>query len=303
MIFGLDIGGSKIEIAVFNDDLQPVDRWRVATPKKSYSHFVEALASLVHEADQKFEQAPVVGIGMPGLVDQEGRSLSVNIPAANGQNVAKYLSKKIDRPVVSENDCRCFALSEAVGGAGDDYSTVYGAIIGTGAAGGFTINGELLPSRQGIAGEYGHQQLCAKLKQKYLLPLKRCGCGLPSCYEGYISGPGLVFLGRHFGCFRETAQDIVAAWQEGDEAAKVTMNCYIDLLGALFSTLVMAYDPEAIVVGGGMSLSPGLLEALPKSVENYLFAHFSSPPILRAKFGDSSGARGAAILARRAINA
>ena len=303
MIFGLDIGGSKIEIGVFDDNLQPVKRWRTSTPKNNYVQFIDTMVSLIREADLKFERAPVVGIGMPGLVDPQGKSLSANIPAANGKNVAADLSKKIDRNVVAENDCRCFALSEAVGGAGDSYSTVYGAIIGTGAAGGFTIDGKLLPSRQGIAGEYGHQQLSAKLQQKYMLPLKQCGCGLPSCYEGYISGPGLVFLGQNFGCFKDTAKEIVEAWHEGEDTATVTMHCYVDLLGASFSTLIMSYDPDAIVVGGGMSLSPGLLETLPSSIENHLFGSFTSPPILPAKFGDSSGARGAAILAKRSVDA
>lgn len=299
MIYGLDIGGTKIEIAVFSDTMEQLDSWRTETPTRDYEAFLQALVNLIEEADTRFDTKGIVGIGMPGLIDGSGNSLCSNIPAATGHNVVADLSARLGRQVVCENDCRCFALSEANGGAGDAHDTVYGAIIGTGAAGGFTIGGTLLASRQGIAGEYGHLQLPATLQQKYNLPIRPCGCGLQGCFEGYISGPGLLYLHGHFdGPFRDVPS-IVDAWRNGETTSTETMACYMDILGASFATLVMSYDPSVIVLGGGVSLIEEVLEELPSAIQNHLFSQFTAPPVVRAKFGDSSGVRGAAILARQ----
>ncbi len=299
MIYGIDIGGTKIEIAVFDIGLQELDSWRTTTPASDYNAFITTLAELIEEADSRFDIKGAVGLGLPGLVDVNGNSLCANIPAATGHNIVADLSGKIDREVVSENDCRCFALSEAVGGAGEGHSTVYGAIIGTGAAGGFTIDGKLLSSRQGIAGEYGHLQLPAILQHKYRLPIRKCGCGLPSCFESYISGPGLLFLHAHHGGLHRDVPTIVEAWRKGETTASETMSCYMDILGASFAAIVMSYDPSVIVLGGGISLIDEVIEELPAAIQNHLFSQFGAPPILKAKFGDSSGVRGAAILARQ----
>lgn len=299
MIYGLDIGGTKIEIAVFSDTMEQLDSWRTETPTQDYAAFLQTLVTLVKEADSRFDTKGLIGLGMPGLIDASGKSLSANIPAANGHDIVADLSAKLNRQVVCENDCRCFALSEANGGAGDGHPTVYGAILGTGAAGGFTVGGKLLTTRQGIAGEYGHLQLPATLQQKYDLPIRPCGCGLHGCFEGYISGPGLVYLHSHFDGPFTDVPSIVAAWRNGETTATETMICYLDILGASFATLVMSYDPNIIVLGGGISLIEEVIEELPPAIQNHLFSHFTAPPITRAHFGDSSGVRGAAILARQ----
>lgn len=297
MIYGLDIGGTKIEIAIFSDTLELIDSWRSQTPTDHYENFINCMKNLIESADEKYGSKGSVGIALPGLVDSEGRSLSANIPAANGQRVAVDLAQKIDRHVVCENDCHCFAISEANGGAGDGCYSVYGAIIGTGAAGGFTIDGLLQKGRQGIAGEYGHLQIPAFLQQKYNLPLHPCGCGLPSCYEGYISGPGLTKLYQHFSGKDDTTVNIVSAWRNGDVTATTAMECYLDILGSSFSTLVLSYDPDIIVVGGGMSLIDEVIDQLPDHITNHIFKGYTAPRVVRAMHGDASGARGAAILA------
>lgn len=299
MIYGLDIGGTKIEIAIFNQELEQLESLRVPTPTVSYSDFINALVTLVTQADSKYGVTGRVGIGMPGLVTPNGKSLSANVPCVNNKNVAADLAIHLNRPIAIENDCRCFALSEAVAGAGREYRNVYCAIIGTGAAGGFAIDGKLCTSRQGIAGEYGHQQLPAFLQQRYRLPLKCCGCGLPSCFEGYISGPGILYLNKHFDGDSADVASLVKLWHEGDDRATATFECYLDLLGASFATLVMSYDPDVIVLGGGISLIDDIIERLPGSIEHHLFTNFTAPKIIRAQFGDASGARGAAILARQ----
>lgn len=299
MIYGLDIGGTKIEIAIFDDTFTLQKNWRVATPTQDYDAYLKTLVDLINEADDMHKSKGLVGLGMPGIADASGQALCPNIPAASGQNIIADFSKLIDRPITIQNDCRCFALSEANGGAGEGYDTVFGAILGTGAGGGFTIDGKLLKSRQGIAGEYGHRQIPALLQQKYDLPLRACGCGLPSCYEGYISGPGMQFLYRHFGGQDKTAPDIVKAWRQGDVRAIKTLTCYMDILGASMASLVMCYDPDVFVLGGGVSLIDEIVDQLPANINYHLFTNFSSPPVVRAKFGDASGARGAAILAKQ----
>lgn len=303
MIYGIDIGGTKIEIAVFDEHLSLQDRWRIATPLDAYDTFIIAIKELVFEADRRFDCKGKVGLGMAGLRDQSGLSLSANITVTNGNNVPKDLEKAIERPVACENDCRCFALSEANGGAGDGYETVYGAILGTGAAGGFVANGSLIHSRQNIAGEHGHLQLPAFLQEKYQLPLRECGCGLPSCYESYISGPGMEFIHQQFGGKDNSVIELIELWRHDDKVAVKTMNCYLDILGSCLSNIVLYYDPQVIVMGGGISLIDEVIAKAPECINQYLFKGFSAPPIVCAKFGDASGTRGAAILARGNDNA
>jgi len=303
MIYGIDIGGSKIEIAVYDEGINLQDSWRVNTPTGDYQTFLDTLTTLIIEADQRFDCLGKIGLGMAGLIDKNNLSLSANIAVANGKDIAKDVGDIVGRHITCENDCRCFALSEANGGAGVGYSTVYGAIIGTGAAGGFVIDRKLLKSWQNIAGEYGHLQLSAVLSQKYNLPLRKCGCGLASCYEGYISGPGLQFLHKHFNDVDLSVLDLLNSWRDGDKAAISTIDCYLDLLGACLSNIVLSYDPDIIVLGGGISLIDEFVTAIPQKIENHLFKGYRAPPVVTAKFGDASGTRGAALLARGAANA
>jgi N-acetylglucosamine kinase len=200
------------------------------------------------------------------------------------------------RSITIDNDCRCIALSEARGGASDGFAHVFGAILGTAAAGGLAISGQLYKSCQRIAGEYGHLQLSATLQQKYQLPSRPCGCGLPNCVEGFIGGPGLLFLNRHFGGNASSVPNLIENLRIGEPKACVTFDCYIDLLGASFAALILSYDPDIIVLGGGLSLIDEIIEQLPAAIEPHLFNGFTPPPIVRAKFGDASGVRGAALL-------
>lgn len=298
MIYGIDIGGTKIEIAIFDEKLSHIESWRIGTPHKSYAEFTKALAEMIFEADHKYDCKGKVGLGMAGLSDHNGFCLSANIPVANGKNIPRDIGKLVDRPVVSENDCHCFALSEANDGAGAGFESVYGAIIGTGAAGGYVVNGTLIKGRQKIAGEYGHLQLSAHLREKYNLPLRQCGCGLPSCYEGYIAGPGLAFIHYHLTGEKITVQELVKRWRLTSPEAIPTLECYLDILGSCFANIIFNYDPHVIILGGGISLIDEILEGLALRINQHIFTGFSAPPIVCAKFGDASGARGAALLAR-----
>ncbi|MCJ8293842.1 MAG: ROK family protein [Colwellia sp.] len=299
IIYGLDIGGTKIEIGVFTDELQLIDSWRTPTPTTSYSEFVSTIINLINEANSRYEKKAIVGIGMPGIIDKNGLVKSANVPCSTGKNIIADLNDILNCSISIGNDCRLFALSESVGGAGEGYKRVYGAIIGTGAAGGFCIDGQLYNGRSGFAGEYGHLPVSAFLIDKYKLPLKTCGCGLIGCYEAYVSGPGLSWIYQHFGAQTTDTFHFVQRLNAGDEIAKATFNCYMDLLGASFASLILSYDPDIIVVGGGISKIDQVIESLPFYVNKHLFTGVECPLIKRAKYGDSSGVRGAAILRKQ----
>lgn len=303
MIYGIDIGGTKIELVAFDADLAVVDRRRVATPTQDYERFLDTIVALVEEADARFRMQPPVGLGIPGLVDRMGRSFCANVPGAMGRQIAPDLASRLGRPISAENDCRCFALSEARGGAGAGHRIVFGAILGTGAGGGLVLDGRLERGRQGIAGEYGHLPLPAGLQQAYGLPRRMCGCGLPGCVEAYVAGPGLVALGRHFGIDAPEPAALVAAWRAGEPAAVRTRDCLLDILGSTFASMVKLYDPDIFVLGGGLSLIDEIVEMLPAAIGSHLFPGFPPPPVARARFGDSSGVRGAAILAQNGSRA
>ena len=239
---------------------------------------------------------------MPGLVDREGRALCANLPGVTGHHVACDMAARIGRRVAMLNDTRAFALSEAVGGAGEGHRVVFGAILGTGAAGGLVIDGRIEDGHRGLAGEYGHLPLPAALQQRYGLPLLRCGCGLPACLEAYVAGEGLIRLARHFGADVADSRALAAAWRGGDAAALATREAFLDLLGAAFANIVKLCDPDVIVLGGGLSLIDEVCAMLPEAIASHLFAGLAAPPVLRARFGDSSGVRGAAILAQSRIS-
>lgn len=298
---GIDIGGSKIELVAFaveGSALREAFRERIATPGQDFALFVDSIAALVQRADAALGLAAPVGIGLPGLADpHSGRQLSSNVPALNGRVVAPALERALGRKTVIGNDCQCFALSEAQGGAAAGFASMFGAILGTGAGGGFCAGGQLLRGLNGIAGEWGHWPAPAHLLQEYGLPLIDCPCGRRGCLERYVSGPGMVQLHRHFG--GDGAEPMVLAGRAnvGDAIAIQALGAHLELLAHALSNLVLSYDPHAIVLGGGLSQLPHLYQDLPSAVGRHLFRGACVPPILPPRFGDAGGARGAALLA------
>ena len=293
---GVDIGGTKMEVGLFDHAFTLIKSWRVATPTSNYQEFLFQLVDLIQTAQAMSAEKATVGVGMPGILDKQGQVTSANIPCANGQTIKTDLEDKLNLNVAIENDCRLFALSEAVGGAGANSRIVYGAIIGTGAGGGLCVEGKLFQSTNHIAGEYGHLPVSAELVAKYSLPIRQCGCGLRGCAETFIAGPGLGFLYQHFGANTDSTLDLVNAYKSGDEIATKTFNCFIDLLGSSLASLVLSYDPDTIVLGGGLSKISAIYPVIKKATEAHLFKGVTAPNIVPAVYGDSSGVRGAAIL-------
>jgi N-acetylglucosamine kinase len=302
---GVDIGGSKIELVAFVEQeaggaLVERHRRRVATPRDDFAAFEQAVVELVAEGDAVLGQAASVGIGLPGIVDvQTGRQLSSNVPALNGRLVAQSLAERLARPVFIGNDCQCFALAEAQGGAAEGLPSMFGAIIGTGAGGGYCIGGRLVTGYNGIAGEWGHTGLPATLLDRHRLPVLDCPCGLRGCLERYVSGTGMAWLHGHLSGETADAAALAARAGQGDALARRTLEVHLDLLAHGLSMIVLAYDPHAIVLGGGLSKLPYLYEQLPAAMSRHLFAGLRLPALRPPRFGDAGGARGAALLARQ----
>ncbi len=299
MIYGLDIGGTKIEMAVFQPDFSLVERWRVPTPTADYALFLQTVGAQVALADQKYGHKAAVGIALPGVVAPQGLVTSSNVACLNRQLVGIDLTARLQRPVAIGNDCRLFVLSEALLGAGRNYRRVFGVILGTGAGGGLCVDGELYQGRHQLAGELGHQSIAARVLAKYQLPLYRCGCGLEGCAETYISGTGLARLYTHFSQQEVTTYDWLLALRAGDAVAQHCFACYLDALGGALAAQVLVYDPDVLVLGGGLSDIDEIFAALPAAISRHLFAGVEVPPLRRAEFGAASGERGAAILGAR----
>jgi len=302
MYYGIDIGGTKMELVACDANLQVRHRQRVPTPTDDYDSFVDALASLVLQADATLGVRAPVGLGVPGIIDSiSGKHLSANVPCLTGRLLLPVLRQRLDRVVVIGNDCQCFALSEAHGGAANGAPSMFGLIIGTGAGAGYVVNGHLVRGRNGVAGEWGHLPISPSLLEQYGLPVLPCACGRQACLERYVSGTGLRQLHALASGTAGINADLLAqAYKEGAPMAKRVFDMHLDLLGSALAQIVLAYDPHVVVLGGGLSQLPHLYRGLPSATAAHLIPGMSVPPILPPAFGDAGGARGAALLAAQA---
>lgn len=300
MHYGIDIGGTKTEFAVFDKNFNRITSHRTATVTNDYSGFISSIRSSLADADEIYGKTCSVGVGVPGILDNAGRSFSVNVPCLNGKCVQKDLLDALKRPVQCINDVRAFALSEAYGGAADGFETMAGVILGTGAASGFCQRGDLNLGMNGIAGEWGHLPVASTLAEEHGLPLFPCTCGARGCLENYVSGPGLARLAFHYLGQETKPADCIALARQGDPHASKVVTVWIDCIASVLAQIILHLDPEVIVIGGGMSKVSELYERLPLVTPNHLFSGVVLPTICQAKFGDDSGVRGAAIIGSRA---
>lgn len=292
---GIDVGGTKIEACLFDERFRTLERRRVETARGSYEELLDSIAAEVKWLDERAGAAVHIGVGLPGLVDHHsGRSLTSNLPAT-GRPLRADLTARLNRPVTMANDTKCFALSEANGGAGEGAQTVLGLILGTGVGAGVVHRGRLVLGHNDLPGEIGHIGIPATLTEKYRLPELPCGCGRSGCYETLVSGPGLKRLAEHLGLAGQTPQEIARAARAGEEKAGAVLRLWLSLLAELIFTAQCTIDMDCVVLGGGLSLIP--------DVAQQLAAEFRARALgareIRfavARFGDASGARGAAML-------
>lgn len=303
-VYGIDIGGTKIELVAYDAHLQVLYRKRIDTPTQNYVDFLDALSTLVEDADQIVGKSVAIGMGVPGLIDSAtGKHMSSNVPALNGKVLLPDLEVRFQRHIALGNDCQCFALSEAHGGAAQGHVSMFGAILGTGVGGGYCVGGQLIRGSNGLAGEWGHCAVSPVLLNQYYLPIFQCACGLSGCLERYVSGKGLSELYRYVAgdvsSIPLDAHRIAELFLQGDPVAVRTFNIHLDLLAQGIANLVMTIDPHIIVLGGGLSQMEHLYTGLPIAVEKHLFKNVRVPPIVPPVFGGAGGARGAALLAKK----
>jgi len=299
--YGVDVGGTKIELAVYDQSFKRVDALRVATPDSGYDAFLETLLSMVLQKDSQYACCASVGVGVPCRFDDDRNVYSVNIPYLDGIPLASDLSHTLERPVSVENDSKAFAFSEYFGGAANGKGRVLGLILGTGVAGGMVVSGSVLAGRQGVAGEFGHTPIAATVIRQHNLPIRDCPCGLQGCYEQYLAGPALLWLAQNAGYGFVSVVELVAALEAGDMQAQRVMAVYRDILAGFLAKITLFYDPDVIVLGGGLSNIRTLYSGLNEEAQKYILAGATLPPVVSPRFGDASGSRGIAILGREAF--
>ena len=289
---GIDFGGTKIEIVVLAPDGSVALRRRVPNPG-TYDAALRTVSELVRLAEADTGQGCSVGVGIPGAISPStGLVRNANSVWLNGRAFDRDLSAVLGRTVRVENDANCFALSEAADGAGRGYDVVFGVILGTGCGGGIVSNGVLLAGRHRIAGEWGHTPL--PWPEQADLPLPPCFCGNAGCLERYIAGPSLAAACDGPG--HADASAIPARAAAGEAHAIAVLAQHADRVARGLSVIVNILDPDAIVIGGGLSNMAHLYEAVPGLMRRRVLADRADTPVLRNLHGDSSGVRGAAWL-------
>lgn len=283
---GIDLGGTKIEGVVMSRERAILRRERINTPH-TYHDIVRAVAELVAAL---WATAPgaSVGIGAPGASDALGLIYNSNSVCLNGRPLRADLEAALGRPVRMVNDANCLALSEATDGAAAGAGVVFGVILGTGVGGGVVVRGHVLSGPHGIAGEWGHNPLN--------LAGPKCYCGRRGCVETYLSGPAFAADFRRAGGADLTPPEIVAAARGGDAVAQACLARYLERFGRALAVVINILDPDVVVLGGGMSNVDEIYAEGPHRVRRHVFHPGWRGRIVKNRWGDSSGVRGAAWL-------
>ena len=335
MHIGIDLGGTKTEVICLDaDDGRELFRHRIPSAREDYQATVENIAALVALAEEKLSQKGTVGIGIPGTVSADtGLVKNANSTWLNGKPLDKDIAGAIGRPVRVENDANCFALSEAIDGAAAGKSVVFGVIIGTGCGGGVAVNGRPLSGCNRIAGEWGHNPLpaprlyhdaafpptdlfgagaeinptyAAKPRPVYFtadqdwseFPGLPCYCGKRGCIETWISGTGFKQDYARVTGDPLSTHAIIDNAGNGEPRAVAALERYIDRLARALAGIINTLDPDAIVLGGGMSNVAALYDRVPQAWNAHVFSDVCHTPLLPPRHGDSSGVRGAAWLGK-----
>ena len=294
MRIGIDLGGTKIEVVALDADGRERFRKRVASPRGDYDGTIEAVASLIADAERAAGPA-TIGIGIPGTISPAtGLVKNANSTWLNGRRLADDLTSRLGRPIRLANDANCLALSEAADGAAAGQPVVFAVIIGTGTGGGLVVDGRIVVGANAIAGEWGHNPL--PWPDPSELPGPACYCGRFGCIETFLSGPGLSRDHEAACGERLEAQLIAGRAGDGDERARATLDRYESRLARGLASIINVVDPDVIVLGGGLSNIERLYERVPAIWTQYVFSDHIATRLVKARYGDSSGVRGAAWL-------
>lgn len=294
--WGIDLGGTKIEGVVFDQSAldRPVCRLRVPTEaEKGYEHVLGQITKLCDliRAETGLPLPERIGMGTPGAIDpRTGKLKNSNTQCLNGERLGVDLEARQDVKFILANDANCFALAESIFGAGRNFPTVFGVILGTGVGGGIVVNGQVLAGCHGIAGEWGQMMLDANG------PLSNHGTR--GTVEAFIAGPALErFYAERSGEHRKLKEIAERATKKIDPDASLTIERLTDYLAQALGLVIDVLDPHAIVLGGGV----GNIEALyTDTMRQKIAASIFNPEfevaLLKPKLGDSAGVFGAAML-------
>lgn len=292
---GIDLGGTKIEGLMIGPDGRELARQRIKTPRHDYDGTLRELRSLIEGLEAQAGLAGTVGLGMPGSISPKtGLGQNANSVWLNGQPFARDLAMALGRPVRVANDANCFALSEAVDGAGRTARTVFGVILGTGTGGGLVVNRHIVDGPNGTGGEWGHMPLPWMERDEY--PGDACFCGRTGCMETWVAGPSLE---RDFAKATGSplpASDIAQRAKDGDKPAIDALGRHASRLARGLAVIVNITDPDVIVLGGGLSRLTHLYDMVPPLMARWILSDRPDVTIVPPAWGDAGGVRGAAWL-------
>ncbi|CAE6908897.1 Glucokinase [Vibrio sp. B1ASS3] len=292
---GLDIGGTKIAAALFNEAGEQLYYQRHNTIKSDYDAFLTHVITIIEQAASCADESISIGIGLPGAICPGTQKIkNSNILVLNGQALKEDLEAHLKATVHIANDADCFALSEALFGAAKNHGSAFGVIIGTGCGGGVVYNKQLVKGPNNVAGEWGHNQLAFYDEVKDG-KTEDCYCGRDACNELFLSGTGFAKQYNDKHATNLSSQEIIAL-KSDSESSKRHYELYLDQLARALSQVINFFDPQAIVLGGGMSNVLSIYDDLPAYLPQYVFGGYCKTPILKAELGDDSGVKGAAFL-------
>ena len=295
---GIDYGGTKIEGILLDDNGHQIERKRYSY-EKNYLSGIETVKKLVDEFDKLSNQVCTVGVGIPGFSSKEtGLVTNANSIWLNDKPFKNDLEISLNREVKLMNDANCFTLSEAFDGAGKDYQSIFGIIIGTGFGGALSYKKEIIEGANQIAGDWGHQPLPYPTKEELETKINcpSMNCGRPLCAEQFMSGIGFKdrFNQKYHTNF--SSEEIMKLDLDGDPRADLELSLYEDRMARLMAVMIGIFDPDAIILGGGMSNIDRLYKNIPVLIPKYTFSNKVITKVIKNFHGDSSGVRGAAWL-------
>jgi len=295
MLIGVDLGGTKISAVAMTRTGEEAERRRIPTPKGDYPGTLSAIAELVAGLERDHGPAEALGVGTPGSISpRTGRLRNSAATWLNTQHLRDDLQRVLGRSIALDNDANCLALSEAKDGAAKGFQTAFCVILGTGVGAGFVVDGTVLSGANGLTGEWGHVPLPGLGEDADDLA---CYCGQRDCIETHLSGTGLGAAGRRAGLDTPEGRHVLDLVAAGDATATAIWDRYRAKLGQGLAMIINILDPHVIVLAGGVSRAPGLLDDLTDQIAPHIFADQWQTPVMLSVGGDDTGVRGAAWLA------
>ena len=283
---GVDLGGTKTEIIVLDENLNVIERKRVPTPQNNYDEIIHTIINLVSDVSQSISDFSL-GVCCPGAISkQTGVIKNSNTQCLIGKSLKEDLENKLEKNIFIENDANCFTLAESKLGAGIGFDLIFGVIMGTGVGGGIVIDNTLHSGRTNIAGEWGHHTLHQNGNS--------CYCGKNGCVETYISGPSLEKRWNQLTGLTQTLPEIIENFD--NSIGKQWKNEFLENFGHGMANVIDILDPDVIILGGGLSNIDFLYDEGKESIYSKVFSDMIETPILKNNLGDSSGVFGAALL-------